>query len=182
MCAYPYLRHGPSPYFTKNFEYKIDHISKTKNRKNLKISSAFVSEHCAIFRNIHLFWQFGSLFCEDSSIRSHISKTKKRKAVYFIEKKNWSIKKTVIRGTIEHCSTLLEQNTIMATFEGGGGGGSLHVVNWDITHFLNFLYILKKNSVEFFLSPKNSNKIKNAHQLSDRIMVHVGSYSVGSIE
>ena len=34
------------PQFTMNFEYKIDHISKTKNRKNLKINFEFVSEQC----------------------------------------------------------------------------------------------------------------------------------------
>ena len=38
-----------SPQYNRNFEYKIDHISKTKNRINLKIGSAFVSEHCTAF-------------------------------------------------------------------------------------------------------------------------------------
>ena len=32
--------------FSKNFEYKIDHISKNENQK---IDFLFVSEHCASF-------------------------------------------------------------------------------------------------------------------------------------
>ena len=35
------------PIFTTNFGYKIDHISKTKYRKIVKLSAKFVSEHCA---------------------------------------------------------------------------------------------------------------------------------------
>ena len=30
-----------------DFEYKIDHISKTKSRKIVRISAESVSEHCA---------------------------------------------------------------------------------------------------------------------------------------
>ena len=37
------------PQFTRNFEYKIDHFSKTKYRKNRKFGSAFVSEYCASY-------------------------------------------------------------------------------------------------------------------------------------
>ena len=36
-----------SPEFTMNFDYKINHISKTKNHKNWKFGSAFVSERSA---------------------------------------------------------------------------------------------------------------------------------------
>ena len=46
---------------TTNFEYKIDHISKTKNHKIVKLSAKFVSEHCAFFgtnffRRFQEFW------------------------------------------------------------------------------------------------------------------------------
>ena len=34
-----------------NFEYKTDHISKTKSCKNRKVVFSFVSEHCASFWN-----------------------------------------------------------------------------------------------------------------------------------
>ena len=43
-------RHSrPSPQFSRNFEYKIYHISTTENHKNLKINVVNISEHCAIF-------------------------------------------------------------------------------------------------------------------------------------
>ena len=44
--------------FTRNFEYKIDHISKTKNLKNLKFGSAFV---CASFGTKKVVDIFGRL-------------------------------------------------------------------------------------------------------------------------
>ena len=46
------------PQFTRNFDYKIDHIYK--NHKNLKISSAFVSKYYASF--VMKFDIFGPLF------------------------------------------------------------------------------------------------------------------------
>ena len=39
----------PSPKFTTNVEYKIYHISKTKNHKIVKLSARSVSEHCTYF-------------------------------------------------------------------------------------------------------------------------------------
>ena len=53
-----------SPEFTKNFEYKIDHISKTK--------IAYVSEHCASFGTKK--WPLISTFFKILRIVSHISK------------------------------------------------------------------------------------------------------------
>ena len=38
-----------SPQFTRNSEYKIDHISKTINRKYLKLGYVLVSEHFTSF-------------------------------------------------------------------------------------------------------------------------------------
>ena len=45
---------------SKNFN---DHISKTKNRKNLKIDFSFVSAHCAYFMQIWLFVSEGEGVC-----------------------------------------------------------------------------------------------------------------------
>ena len=62
-----------SPQFTTNFEYKIDHISKTKNRKIVKLSAKSVSEHGT---------SFGMNFIFQTILRiliDQISKTKNRK-------------------------------------------------------------------------------------------------------
>ena len=43
------LNSGLSPQFNWNAEYEIYHISKTTNRKYLKLSSVLVSEHFTSF-------------------------------------------------------------------------------------------------------------------------------------
>ena len=45
--------------FCTLFEYKIDHISETKDRKIVKLSAKFISEHCATF------WTKKTLFEEE---------------------------------------------------------------------------------------------------------------------
>ena len=40
-----------------NVEYKIDHIPKNKNRKNLKIYFPYVSEHCPSFERKTIFFK-----------------------------------------------------------------------------------------------------------------------------
>ena len=64
----PAVRGGPlrpgclngriSPQFIRNAEYEVYHISKTTNRKYLKLGSALVSEHFTSFgtKNIGHFW------------------------------------------------------------------------------------------------------------------------------
>ena len=53
--------------FTTNVEYKIDHTSKTKNRKKKKKTKKSISEHCGYFET--------KKNSEDSRILSdHISK------------------------------------------------------------------------------------------------------------
>ena len=72
--------------FSKNVEYKIDHTSKTKNHKTLKVSVASDSNHCAssgVKKNIfHKFLRI---------LSRHISKNK-----------NWKI---VISQVSGHCTS-----------------------------------------------------------------------------
>ena len=46
-----------SPQFTRNFEYKINHISKTKNHKTIKICVKSVSERCTSSGIINFFFR-----------------------------------------------------------------------------------------------------------------------------
>ena len=64
--------------FSKNFQYKINHIPKTKNYKNLKIKFAFVSEHCASFGGK----KCGHFFVKILRIVNHISITKNDKKIF----------------------------------------------------------------------------------------------------
>ena len=110
----------------------------------MKISSAFVSEHCLSFETIffvdifgHLFW---SKYLEDSEIFEykidHISKTKSRKIDFsFVS---------------DHCTTFWTKRKNSATFEGERVGG-LHVVNWDKAHFFMILNIVEGYSDVHFL-------------------------------
>ena len=57
----------------KKFKYKIGHVSKTKNRKNLKIGSALVLEHYAFSWYKFFLDIFGLFFVKILSILRHIS-------------------------------------------------------------------------------------------------------------
>ena len=91
VIGYHWYIYYLGPQFTTNVEYKIDHISKTKNCKIVKFSAKFVSEHCASF-GAYLFLQKILKILYD-----HISKTKNRKNDFsFVS---------------EHCATFWTKST-----------------------------------------------------------------------
>ena len=49
MATLKKIKIANPPVKISEFQYKIDHISKTKNLKNQKIVFSFVSAHCASF-------------------------------------------------------------------------------------------------------------------------------------
>ena len=49
VIVYHWLAFLTVEYKTTNNEYKINHISKTKNRKIVKLNTKSVSEHCTFF-------------------------------------------------------------------------------------------------------------------------------------
>ena len=62
------IEHTSSPEFSKNFEYKIIHIPKTRNRKNREIDFVSVSEHCTYF-GTNVFGHFWHFLCQFSQLR-----------------------------------------------------------------------------------------------------------------
>ena len=105
-----------SLHFTRNFEYKIDHISKTKNQKNLKFHSAFVSEHA------HLLGQFVFNIFLVSLLRSKYLKYSvnfEYKINYKSKNKSFKNRNIDFSFVSEHCATFCTKKTIIE--EGGGG-------------------------------------------------------------
>ena len=85
--------------FIRNFEYKIDHISKTKNRKTVKISAKLVSEHCAS-SGIQFFLAIFHIILR--ILNDHISNTKNLKIDFLF--------------VSEYCATFWTKNSIWSLF------------------------------------------------------------------
>ena len=114
--------------FTRNFEYKIDHIWKTNNCKKLNFSSVFVSEHCTTFGTIFFCYSWSFVLSKNTLKILRILKTKST-----ISQKKKSQKSD--NCFLIRLSTFRNIYFNMATFEGKGGGG-LHIVNWDKAYIL----------------------------------------------
>ena len=72
ICPYIYIYHGASCFISfcifpcdSVFEYKVDHISKTKNLKIVKIGAASIC-----FRTLPIFW--------DNNFSGHFSQLSKK--------------------------------------------------------------------------------------------------------
>ena len=74
-----------SPQCTANVEHKIDHTSKTKSRKIVKLGAKFVSEHCA---------SLGTNFIFQTILRilnNHIAKTENPKIDFSFDSEHCKI-------------------------------------------------------------------------------------------
>ena len=68
------------------FEYKINHISKTENQKNLKIEVTFVLEHRTKILDIcdHFFVNILSILSTKSTISQKLKNRKNGKMFFFV--------------------------------------------------------------------------------------------------